>query len=344
MILDSIVKNIVGHYIHITWDEAPSETSYFNIYSSEQEVITNDWNALGTTTNNYFSDYTNFDRSILNRRISYKVDALDDTDTVIDTFYFTSDKDDQELLSRTLRVLSRDAEIALRNNQFSEEAFILKPRKSGTFCDCYSQELRASAKPTCTTCYGKGYVGGFYTPMHSYVIVLTENIKRKTINETKPTSYDVVTAVMPSFPMVVEDDYIYVKNVGIFHVTNSTTRSVLGSHTPTTRVTMSLLQPDSVLYEYPLSEATTEVTSVTQDGSDPSKFIITGTNLVPYFGEFKVIISHESNLSEYGVYLFDSITHVTDTEIKITTDETDVLSSFKYRLRLNGMVFEGTTS
>ncbi len=352
MKLDILVKNIVGKYIHLSWDTVPATATSYRIWYSREEVITNDWEELGTTTNQYYTDYINFDHSILNRRITYKVDALlitppvnpgdDPTETVLDQVIFTTDTQDKELLSRTLNVLSRDAEIALRNNQWSKEAFILKPRKSGTYCTCWSRDIKASAKPNCPTCYGKGYVGGFYYPMHSYALVLEEEVKNRTVNERKPTTYDVITAVMPSFPQVREDDYIYIKNIGIFFVMKSTTRTVLGSHSPTSLITMSLLKPDNVVYSYPISDTVTTVTSIAQDGATHTDFIVTGTNLMPYFGEFKLILSNVSDYSEYGVFLFDKVIAVTDTAITIRTDIAEALSSYSYRLRLNGLIFSGT--
>lgn len=341
MKLDNITKNIVGEYIYLSWEDAPSDAVSFNIYYSLNEVISNDWNELGSTSNNYFSDYINFRHSILNQRITYKIEAVDIGDNILDNLIINTDTQDEELLSRTLNVLSRDAEIALRNNQWSRDAFILKPRKSGVFCSCYSQDLRASAKPTCTDCYGKGYIGGFYDPMHSFAIVLEEQVKRRTVNEKKPTSYDVVTAVMPSFPQVVEDDYVYLKNIGIFQVMRSTTNSVLGSHTPTSLITMSLLKPNNVIYNYPLVDVITTVTNITQDGVDRNKFYVNGDNLIPYFGEFKLILSNQTDLSEYGVYLFDSVDEITNEKITITTDLSEEILTYKYRLRLNGIIFEG---
>jgi hypothetical protein len=40
--------------------------------------------------------------------------------------------------------------------------------------------------------------------------------------------------------------------------------------------------------------------------------------------------------------MFDKVTSVTDTEVVVTTDITTAISNYTYRLRLNGLVFEGT--
>jgi hypothetical protein len=40
-------------------------------------------------------------------------------------------------------------------------------KKTGTFCPvCFDQELMRTTISDCTTCYGTGYVGGYYTPIY----------------------------------------------------------------------------------------------------------------------------------------------------------------------------------
>ena len=95
-----------------------------------------------------------------------------------------------------------------------------------------------------------------------------------------------------------------------------------------------------------LSTAITTITGVAQDGADPASVIITGTNLIPYFGEVRVTLSNNfvsrSDREEHGVYLFSDVQSITDTEIIINTDIASALADFKYRIRLNGLSFSGT--
>lgn len=338
MKIANVTKNINDKTIFLEWKDVPSKAINYRILYTLDETVVDDWTVVGITSNTFYQDPFNYKNSILNKRIIYKIQALDSTDTVIDELVINSDRLPRELLDRTLNILEYKANVAFRNSNWSDPVYILKKRKSGTRCtNCYSRDMRASSDPECGTCYGTGFVGGYYDPIPTYMLVLQENIKKKAINEYSATSYSDITATFPSFPLVEGGDYVLVEGVGRFLVQDSSTRGILSTKSPTSLVRLHLLDPKDPIYNYDVVDKKSTVKSVVAENGG---ITITGTSLIPIFGETKLIIRNLTN-REHEVYYIQNATSITDTEIKFKSLRTEVPSHFKYRFRLNGIVFEG---
>ena len=347
MKLANVVKNIYSESILLEWYAPPPEAIGFKIYScSNQAIVPEAWRLLGTTANIFFNDVVNYKNITIVQAIAYKIDAVNSRGEVIDTLIVGSNKTAPTLLQRTLNILKAKARHILGNSQWSFDCFVVKPRASGKRCpNCYSRDLNWAAKPNCPICFGKGYEGGFYAPIPSSLLVRTESTKFKTINDFKPTAYDIVTCTMPSFPLVMEGDYVFVERVGRFIVGKTEINGILSTLTPTMTVTMSLLDGKDQIYKYDLTNTKPTVTAVyTGKEGDSDKVYVEGTNLLPGFGLLRLTV-RDTDSKEYVVYHPYHLINTTLTKLTfLHSDKKFPPAAFSYRFKLNGEIFEGLSS
>jgi len=344
MKLANLTKNIYSESILIEWYDAPANAIGFKVYCAINNAVgKEEWKLLGTTTNIFFNDTINYKNTVIVQSLAYRIDAIDSAGKGIDTLIIPAGKTAPTLLQRTLNILKTKAKHILGNSQWSFDCFVVKPRVSGKKCGaCYSRDLNLSAKPDCQLCFGKGYEGGFYTPIPSSLLVRTENTKFKSVNDFKPVAYDIVVCTMPSFPLVMEGDYIFVEKVGRFIVAKTEVNSILTTLTPTMTVTMSLCDGKDIIYKYSLENTKPSITAVYVGAApDADKVFVEGANLIPGFGITRMIVRDTTN-DEYVVYHPYHLINTTSSKLVFRDEDKPYPPRiFSYRIRLNGEIFEG---
>jgi len=342
MKLQDLIKDVTTKTITLTWEKIPPEATQFEIsYTWDDRV--GDYHVLGYTVNPVFTDTWNYNKTVLTHRVNYKIVALSKDGVTLDTLLCSSDTLPNTLLQRTMNILKHKAAVILKNSQWSGEVHILKKRVNGQHCSkCYSRDLKASSDPDCPECYGTGFVGGYYDPIPSFILPLSEQIKNSQVNEVVPTSFDLLKGTMPSFPKAREKDYLHIKNEGWFQVVGTTSSAILSKKTPTQVVDLTLLDPKDPIYRFPLETKLSKVQSVSIQINEGSTKVI-GERLVPIFGETKMMV-WDSAEKEYVVYHATDLSKVSDKELIFTSSKKNLPVIARYRLHINGLIFEGLVS
>lgn len=336
----------------LSWSEAPLNTTYFSLelaYSTPTDGA--DWIPVGTTTNTFMSDYM----SRLNDRFFeeryYRLRALDGSDTVLDELLLPDNvKNERPIVDHSRNLLLYSARIVLRNKSWAYDAFIVKPRKTGTACECYNSELRASTDPDCEVCHGTGFVGGYYSPIPTRVKIHDEQIDQATANAPIPTSYDMVRFVVPTIVKVFPKDYLVVPDLGYrFVCTNSNVDSVVAVKTATQMTQFSRLDLNDTFYKYDIGNFDVSISSVTYTSDT---ITVTGENVFPLFGHIKLVFGKKDDLdgivlSHYDLISSSNTSLVFQQNLSSGDDPIDFVTdfdSYEYRLILNIKFFDGTAT
>lgn len=105
------------------------------------------------------------------------------------------------------RKILRDQYITFRQLN-GTEVKVLKRRHFGTNCtSCKDTLTRELVAYKCTTCYGTGWTGGFYTPITAYALIQPVGTQ-KDVSEVGNTSLRRTSIRMLSYPKVEEGDVI----------------------------------------------------------------------------------------------------------------------------------------
>jgi len=144
---------------------------------------------------------------------------------------------------------------------------------------------------------------------------------------------------MPTFPGVKNGDYIIMENEGRFQVTGGDPKAIISQISPTRIVEMTLLSPIDPIYNYDITDTLSSITEI-KSNIEEGSVDITGLNLVPIFGETKLIIWDGDN-NEYEVYKGEHLRYISPTRLAFRSSKMFPPSKFNYRLRLNGKVFKG---
>lgn len=87
----------------------------------------------------------------------------------------------------------------LRNTRYAgQHGYLLKRRRWGTLCTvCTDWDTGEVKNASCTTCYGTGFVGGYFRPVHYWVSPSAPGVKRRTEHqpEAQAVTEDRVRAV-----------------------------------------------------------------------------------------------------------------------------------------------------
>ena len=141
---------------------------------------------------------------LLNNEVTYSNAAT--------TMYQVTDTHAMEIIRRRQIVFDHHS---------STPVFVFVRKKTGTFCpNCYDPVLQTITTSNCTTCYGTGYVGGYYAP-----ITITGQINTQPVRETFQIFGDWQdqdgVLYMQGFPLLAPKDMVYlhdrrwlVQNVG----------------------------------------------------------------------------------------------------------------------------------
>lgn len=177
LILDYLhVTTYNGESYNLTWDyiaETIETISGFmiDVYRSESPATTieeYECIASGINANNY--SYTDSSISQLKdygRPWFYKLNIIDpirhEEEFQPETPAYFRD----EVPDRVFREIVRNKRIALNNTRFSGRDFrVFKRRTWGTHCsNCWDESLQRTTISNCTTCYGTGWINGYYNPV-----------------------------------------------------------------------------------------------------------------------------------------------------------------------------------
>jgi hypothetical protein len=148
---------IADYTLGIYRSESPSDSI------DEYEIVVSGINA---------NDYSYIDTSIAQlkdygRPWFYKLGIYDPIEDEIslqpDTAAYLRD----EVPDRVFREIVRRKRISMNNTRYSGRDFrVFKRRTWGTHCpDCWDSSLQRSTDSSCTTCYGTGWLNGYYNPV-----------------------------------------------------------------------------------------------------------------------------------------------------------------------------------
>ena len=130
---------------------------------------------------------------IINNEVSYSDPAT--------TMYQVTDRYAREIIRRRQLILDHHS---------STTAFVYIRKKTGTFCPvCYDPTLQTTTSSNDPTCFGTGYVGGYYAPITVKVQVSNQPIRE--MFQIFGTWQDQdATVYMQGYPLVAPRDFIYV--------------------------------------------------------------------------------------------------------------------------------------
>lgn len=336
--LDTAYRDINSGAMFLTWSGAPSSTVLFSL---EVSPALSDYQLIGTTTNTFMSDYLSKKNSIFFAEKHYRLRALDASSNVLDELLFVDDNK----LKRPLRqhvdnILVYNAQLVLRNHNWAYDAYLIKPRHTGTPCTCYNPELRASSDPSCQTCYGTGFIGGYYDPIPVRVKIHDEQLDQATANAPIPTSFDIVRFVVPLIARVYPKDYLIVPDLnGRYICMNSNFGGAVVS--PTQMIQTSKLDLDDPFYSYQLEDHAVSVDAVTYDDTT---ITVTGRNIFPLFGPVKLIFGKKDDLDAIVLSSFD-LTSASQTKLVFSSPiNLLTLESYEYRILIDLKFFDGVAS
>lgn len=119
------------------------------------------------------------------------------------TMYKNTDKYAREIVRR------RD--IVLQHHSGSP-AHVYIRKKTGTFCPvCYDPTFVRTTSSSCTTCFGTGYVGGYYSPIFAKV-QLSQQPVREIFQMFGAWQDQDGVLYMQAFPLLAPKDFVYVND------------------------------------------------------------------------------------------------------------------------------------
>lgn len=336
--------------LFISWSGAPATTEYFNVEINYGQPGEHGWVLISTTTNSFVSDFMSRKTERFFDERYYRVSAVSSSGEVLDTLLLPDNvKNVRPIVDRTKNLLNYAAEVVLTNSSWAYKAFIIKPRRMGKTCVCHNTELRSSVDPSCSICYGTGYTGGFYDPLPVRAKIHSEQVRMSQANAPIPVQSDVVQFVIPTIIKVFPKDYLYIPSLGYrFICLNTNVDSLVTAKTATQMTTFSRLDQKDTFYKYPIDTTGVSVESVKFTGDTVT---VEGAYLYPVFGSVKVVFGKKVSNSLDGIVLtqfdLESVTNKkltfkqhSDTPLDFLTD----LSSYEYRVLVNGERFDGTAT
>jgi len=347
MRLLEVTPQIDARTVYMSWTDVPQDCAGFEIYicdrfSNDAEVVDLPEGAekLGTTTNAFYTDLLFFDSSILRRDKLYLVRALDSSGKVCDTLVIEPLKTNSVLVQRRINGANHKAQLFLRNPAWAEPVYILRYRKTGKKCKCYSQDFGKSNDPTCGICYGGGYVGGFYAPIPSRLMPVRTIRAESNVNASIPVGTEIHELRMPRFPAVYEKDFLFSPTRGIMVVTNSNYTEIRMTATPLITVRATGLSREHPACKYKFEEVPTSVSGITTypDG----RIVVKGKRLIPRLGVIKLYIY---NMTEFGALFSVGSMHikksVEDELVFQTSDVSSYSEEMRYVLHINNNQYDG---
>lgn len=346
MKLLELVPDAQTQSVFFSWEGVPVGTDHFDVYYHRRGApgaVMDDetLNKFGSTTNAYYNDPVFFTKSILKREIEYVVKAIAANGDVIDTLTVRPMQSESKLIRQKLNAANYAAGIFFRNYNWADLAYILRYRKTGQKCKCYNYDFEEAADPRCTNCFGGGYKGGFYTPIPTKILPITQVVKDQDVDEFIPSATDQRQITVPRFPAVYKGDFLVSNRLGYLSVVQSSANTIQIDPTPTLMLTVVELGKDHIISKYQFDAYVPKITSVTVESG---AVVAHGQNIMPLLGTISLVITEGPEAVLNKKFNITSIMSITSTQIRFRAEGLDLGTAHPevhYRMFLNNMLFEG---
>ncbi len=166
-----------------------------------------------------------------------------------------------EWTTRDLRIVDelRRKELLLYRKREGVKCWILYRKHWGEECSCVDSTTGEVTDPSCTDCYGTGFVGGYYAPHQTYCFIQEAGTAVRTGRGT--TAYNSAQARIVPIPPVCKYDILILEDSDQrLEVTKSKPEAVYKNRVLAQMLELEALDPSHVVYEMTWSGS-----------SDPSK-------------------------------------------------------------------------
>ena len=336
--------------VYLSWSDFPANISGFYIYLFDRKAPgdpssdTPDKESLiATTQNSFYTDYKYFEGSILQRDYMYLIRAIDDTGKVVGSLNVTPMKSRSVLIQQRINAANYAAQLFFRNYNWSDVLYILRRKKTGEKCSCYIPDFGSSGNPNCSKCYGSGYVGGFYTPIATRILPISERRTNKSSYAPEPLVSDQRNLTIPRYPAVYEKDLLYSSTLGLMEVVDSSFKTIQATPTATLMVTTVSLGREHPASKFNFETLKTTVTSIVA-GNPSGTITIKGTSLMPVLGSLRLAITGISDESPDELILgVNDIKSVSEDHITFESEEIKGYGTqFRYSLAINNELIDGS--
>lgn len=346
MKLVELVPDAQSQTVFMTWGDAPSNTARFKVFvhrrgSPGSAMNEEDLTPVATVDYPSFNDFTFFSKSILKREIEYVVKAVDASGNTLDTLVVRPLQTESKLIRQKLNAANYTAGMFFRNYNWADTAYILRYRKTGQKCRCYNRDFEEASDPTCEECFGGGYKGGFYIPIPTKILPITQVVKDQDIDEFIPSATDQRQITVPRFPAVFKGDFLVSDRLGYLSIVQSSANTIQIDPTPTLMLTAIELGKDHVISRYQFQAQVPKVTGVRLENG---VVIVEGQNIMPMIGGISLVITEGPAAVTKQHFNQTSLLSITPTELRFKAQDLDLGTSnpeIHYIIFLNNMRFEG---
>ena len=342
-----IIPSVATKSVYMSWVDIPDGAVLFKVLSvrrgdpsssSTGEETTA--KLLGETTNSFFTDMRYFESSILRKETLYVIKALGVNGQTLDTLTINPTESASSLVQKVLNAANYRADRLFRNPNWAQTVYLLRYRKTGQKCKCYSRDFAESRNLDCEVCYGGGYVGGFYAPVPTRVLTISEDTSVQGIYTSHPDCRDVQQLTLPRYPGVYNGDFLVSDKLGFMSVVRTSFNQLQTSPTPTIMVTAAGLGKEHPVSRFDFESVKPAVSSIFIDRGE---VFIRGENLVPVVGTVTMHIEEGPEELRGLKFVATDIKRITSSEIVFRSEtQSYALQPFmKYRIFLNHQMFEG---
>lgn len=287
--------------LYIKWSCNLTDAQYFKIYRGiNPETLV----PLALTKNNYYSDISLIRERLL-CDIYYKIEVYDINNNLIDEMveHFNSTKVSNYMKYR--KWFQSNFLKAVNKSAAGHMAILLQRKQSGVLCPvCGHEQTGEPQNPRCTTCWGTGFEGGFYQPMVVPLLFGNFMTRVTTYGTENHANKEFDSVVAYAYPQMYDGDYIFNKTTGERYrvsgqgsVYNRYDFNRLGTVT----YTIEKLDSHHPIYQYPIEDLITSVTSATVDRTN-SVVTVAGTMLRSRYGPMSLIIQDATpTISNYQI-------------------------------------------
>lgn len=344
MRLVELIPDAQTQTVSFTWEGAPASTVNFRVSYRQRKapdaaISGETLTEMAVTSDPMYDDLKFFQKSILKREIDYIVHALDAGGNIVDTLVIRPMQSESKLIRYKLNAANYAAGLLFRNYNWSDFAYILRYRKTGQKCRCYNRDFEEAADPRCEICYGGGYVGGFYTPIPTKVLPITQVVKDQDIDEYAPMATDQRQITVPRFPAVFKGDFIVSNRLGYLSVVASSANTIQVDPTPTLMLTVIELGKDHIISKFKFDARIPRVDGVR---FEDNVVVLYGNNIMPLIGGISLVIEDGPEAAMNKKFNITSIMSITPKEIRFRAPGVQAgCPEVHYHVFLNNMRFEG---
>ena len=240
-----------GIFVQWTVTAAPNANVLFKLERSGSPEGPFEFVVDKLTTYHYFDNDNetkatreNLNFLSLSRLVYYRVTATAGTETAFVVEPTGDYLPRRQMLLR--RKMHRDIRVGFKFN--SVPLIILKRRHWGLRCQvCFDALTKKVTNSRCTTCYGTGFEGGYFTPVRLDGRVSVENIQTQITDQDK-VEVNHKTLTILDYPIVEADDIVAELRQNKRYIVVTATRTELRTVPVHQRVVLSELSTDSIEY------------------------------------------------------------------------------------------------